>query len=168
MNSISSLRNKSFLFLRKDGTVLVRYPDPKDRAGEKMPPASPWYTLVARGGGNYRSPGYFDREARLVAVRPLQEYPLVVNVAFSEVAALTTWRNRATLIGLGTLLAVICSVLLLLALIRQLRRLMNSELSLAENSRKLAEANAQLDSALNSMRQGLLMFDFRKPADHLQ
>ncbi len=36
-NSITSLRNQSFLLLRSDGTVLVRHPDPDDRAGEKMP-----------------------------------------------------------------------------------------------------------------------------------
>lgn len=34
-NSITSLRNQSFLFLRSDGTVLVRHPDPNDRAGKK-------------------------------------------------------------------------------------------------------------------------------------
>ena len=36
-NSIASLAGQSFLFLRSDGTVLVRYPDTKERAGQKMP-----------------------------------------------------------------------------------------------------------------------------------
>src|SRR5262249_61696130 len=85
--TITSLRNQSFLFLRKDGTVLVRHPDTNDRAGQKMPANSPWYKLVAEGGGYYRSPGYFDGKPRLVAVRPLRDYPLVVNVALSESAA---------------------------------------------------------------------------------
>jgi len=74
--SIASLRDQSFLLLHRDGTVILRYPDATIRAGEKMPTGSPWHRLVLQGGGQYRSPGYFDGEARLVAVRPLRDYPL--------------------------------------------------------------------------------------------
>jgi hypothetical protein len=38
-----------------------------------MPAASPWHQLVLQGGGQYRSPGYFDSKARLVAVHPLRD-----------------------------------------------------------------------------------------------
>jgi diguanylate cyclase (GGDEF)-like protein len=165
-DSITSLRNQSFLFLRNDGTVLVRHPDVTDRAGRRMPASSPWYRLVSEGGGHYRSPGYFDGEARLVAVRPLRDYPVVVNVAISEAAALANWRRRATSIGIGTLLAGLCSVFLLKTLSGQFHRLLTSEASLAEreaqlaeNSRKLEQANVQVDAALNNMSQGLCMFD---------
>ena len=120
--SIKSLRDMSFLFLRKDGTVIVRYPDSKNRAGEKLPAGSPWHLLVSQGGGDYRSPGYFDGEARQVAVRPLHDYPLVVNVAVSETAALATWRIQAITIGIGTLLVMLCLVFLLKALGKQLYR----------------------------------------------
>ncbi len=165
-DSITSLRHQSFLLLRKDGTVLVRHPDPEDRAGRKMPASSPWYRLAAGGGGYYRSPGYFDGIARFVAVRPLPDYPLVVNVAIAEAAALSNWQRRATLIGVGTLLAVFCSIFLLKQLSNQFRRLLNSQASLAEREGKLAEksqelerANLRIDAALNNMSQGLCMFD---------
>ena len=157
--SITSLRNLSFLFLRKDGTVLVRYPDPGNRNISKMPGNSDWYSVAGAGGGWYRSPGFFDNEARYVAVRPLRDYPLVVNVAFSEKAALTNWRYRATLIGIGTLLAILCSAFLLKSLSTQFRRILNSEASIKERETKLAEANARVDAALNNMTQGLCMFD---------
>ena len=84
-HSITSLRNQSFLLLRSDGTVLVRYPDPEDRAGTKMPADSEWHRLVREGGGNYRSPGFFDGVPRLVAVRPLKDYPLVVNLSLIHI-----------------------------------------------------------------------------------
>jgi diguanylate cyclase (GGDEF)-like protein/PAS domain S-box-containing protein len=142
--SITSLRNMSFLFLRQDGTVIVRYPDTNDRSGEKMPAASPWYHLVSQGGGYYRSPGYFDGIARQIAVVPLRDYPLVINVAVSEYAALTSWRIQAMTIGLGTLLVLFCMALLLKALSKQFRRLATSE--------------AKVDVALNNMSQGLAMF----------
>ncbi|PWT87818.1 MAG: bifunctional diguanylate cyclase/phosphodiesterase [Proteobacteria bacterium] len=144
----------------------MRHPDSKDRAGERMPASSPWYQLVAQGGGVYRSPGFFDGITRWVAVRPVPGYPLVVDVAIAEDVALATWERRALLIGIGTLLAAACSVLLLWRLARQFRRLLDSEMSLADReakvaqkSRELEQANARLDTALNNMSQGLLLFD---------
>ena len=165
-NSITRLPDQSFLLLRRDGTVLIRHPDAIDRSNEKMPEGSPWYKLVADGGGHYRSPGYFDGNARLVAVQPLREYPLVIDVAVSEAAALATWYRRATFIGVGTLLAVICSAFLLKLLSNQYHRLFESEatlaeseLSLAEKTNELQRANAHIDAALHNMSQGLCMFD---------
>jgi diguanylate cyclase (GGDEF)-like protein len=165
-NSITPLLNESFMLLHTDGTILIRYPDTTDRGNRKMPERSPWYRLVASGGGHYRSPGYFDGQARLVAVQPLHEYPLVVNVAGSEAAALANWRRRATQIGIGTVLALICSVFLLKILSRQFHRLLKSEAALAERegsladrTRELQSANDHIDAALQNMSQGLCMFD---------
>lgn len=90
-NSITRLHNQSFMMLRRDGTILVRHPDRIERAGLRMPDGSPWYGLVATGGGNYRSPGYFDGAPRYVSVQPLREYPLVINVA--ERRSRRRWRN---------------------------------------------------------------------------
>lgn len=165
-NSITSARNQTFLFLRNDGTVLVRHPDTKDIAGQKLPSNSPWYGLIADGGGQFRARGNFDGVPRLVAVRTVRGYPLAVNVAISEYDALAIWRHRAMLIGVGTALALLCSLLLLAALNAQYRRLLGSEESLAEREARLAEKtaelkglNGRLDSALNGMLQGLAMFD---------
>jgi Cache domain len=46
--------------LRRDGLVLVRYPDSPDQVGKRMPATSPWYSLVAGKGGTYRSPGFLS------------------------------------------------------------------------------------------------------------
>jgi diguanylate cyclase (GGDEF)-like protein len=164
--SISSLSDQSFLFLRSDGTVLARFPDQKDRAGEKMPSQSAWYGAVARGGGFYRSPGYFDGDARFVAVRNVADYPLVVDVAASESASLALWRRRATMIAIGTILTLVCVALLLRTLVVQFYTLVASQASLAERETKLSEksgelerANQTVDAALNNMSQGLSMVD---------
>jgi diguanylate cyclase (GGDEF)-like protein len=95
-----------------------------------MPARSPWYKLVAAGGGNYRSPGYFDGDARYVSVRPLNDYPLVVNVAVKEAAALANWYRRAMLIGVGSLLALAGWAFLLRLSGRQFKRLFESEAKL--------------------------------------
>ncbi|WP_183044152.1 bifunctional diguanylate cyclase/phosphodiesterase [Pseudorhodoplanes sinuspersici] len=165
-NSITSLRNQSFVFSRTDGTVLVRHPDDEEFARQKIPEESEWYALVAQGGGSFRSPGLFSDEPLLVAVRPLQGYHLVVNVSVSERAILASWRHRAILIAIGTGLALLCSLLLLYALNHQFAQLAASrssllerEARLAEKSHELEQANTRIDTAIDNMLQGLVMFD---------
>lgn len=165
-NSIAPLRDQSFLLVHSDGTIILRYPDTVNRGNQKMPAGSPWYNLVAAGGGHYRSPGYFDNQARFVSVQPLHDYPLVINVALSEAAALANWYRRTTLIGIGTVLALICTAFLLKILSKQFNRLLISEaalaereLNLAEKTRDLQRANVHIDAALNNLSQGLCMFD---------
>src|ERR1039458_5330246 len=171
--SIESVRDEMFVLLHRDGTVIVRYPDQIIHAGEKLPAESPWYRLVSQGGGTYRVPGYFDTEARLMAVRPLHDYPLVVNVGVTETAALATWRIQAITLGAGALLFMLCVAFLLKALGKQFRGLLVSESSLAESkailvnkahdlesaNTRLANAKAQTNAALENMSQGLGMLD---------
>ncbi len=157
--SIASQTGLSVLFLHRDGTVIVRYPAPKNRGYEQVPAESPWHRLVLQGGGQYRSPGYFDNKARLVAVHPLRDYPLVVNVGVSEAAALATWRIQAITIGTGTLLVMFFSGFLLRAMSKQFRLIATSETALVKKSQELRQANATIDAALNNMSQGLVMFD---------
>lgn len=122
-NSISRLGNQSFMLLRHDGAILIRYPDAMDRSKRMMRAESPWHKLVAEGGGHYRSPGTFDGTARFVAVQPLREYPLVVGIGISETAALGNWYRRTASIAAGTVLWLICSTFLVTLLSRQFRRL---------------------------------------------
>jgi diguanylate cyclase (GGDEF)-like protein len=164
--SITALTDQSFLFLRRDGVVLVRYPDPQPRTGERMPAESPWYGIVANGGGYFRTPGVFDGIPRVVAVRPLADYPLVVNIAMSETAALAQWRHRATIVGSGAALTLLGFAFLLRAFVSQFRALSASEESVTEREARLSEksgelacANMHLDAALNNMSQGLCLFD---------
>ena len=103
---IASIPGASSLLLREDGVIYLRYPDPVERVGDRLPAISGWHDVVARGGGAFRSPGIFDTEVRQVAVRPLESYPLVVNVALSESLALAGWRQRAILIVIAAALAL--------------------------------------------------------------
>src|SRR5664280_3801550 len=164
--SITTLGDQSFLLLRRDGTIILRYPDLIIPSGVKLPAESPWHRLVLQGGGTLRSPGLLDGEARLMAVRPLRDYPLVVDVGVSETAALATWRIQAITLGIGALLVMFCSVFLLKALSKQFHRVAISEATVVEKANELERANAQLENsqaqtnaAMNNMSQGLVMFD---------
>jgi diguanylate cyclase (GGDEF)-like protein len=165
-DTIESVKDVSFALLRTDGSVLLRYPDPVDRAAEKMPPQSPWYATVAAGGGSFRSPGESDDRARLVAVTAVPNYPLVVDAAELESIVLAPWQRIAIMIAAGTALTLACYAFLLRVLHIQFRNLSVAQSSLAAReselrtkSRELASAHAQVDAALNNMSQGLCMFD---------
>ena len=56
-SAINLPRQEAFTLLRRDGTILVRYPDKIRRAGQIIPPHSPWFALVADGGGRLASAG---------------------------------------------------------------------------------------------------------------
>jgi diguanylate cyclase (GGDEF)-like protein len=99
-------------------------------------------------------------------VRPLAEYPLVIDVTISEHSALATWRNQTIYIGFGTLLILLCSVFLLKTVSKQFHSLATSEATLVKKAHELESANAQLadaqaqtNAALDNMLQGLVMFD---------
>ena len=157
--SVGLLGDHGFMLSRADGTILVRYPDALVLAGQRVPPSSPWFAAVKKGGGNFRSQQGIATDVRLVSVRLTPDYPLVVNIGISEGAALTVWRHRSAFIAAGTLLAMICSFFLLSAVSNRVRMLKESELSLAAKSRELEIAKAQTDAAVNNITQGICMFD---------
>lgn len=163
----------TFSLLRRDGTILVRHPDPISHIGTRMPAASAWFGLVAAGGGHYQSPGYFDDEQRLVAVRPLRDYEMVVDVGIPTALALAHWRRMATVIAIGTAPGAGFLLILLLLLRRQLGRLelsratvrrQNDELTrvagaLRDSEARLDAKSHALDITLTAMDQGLMMVD---------
>jgi diguanylate cyclase (GGDEF)-like protein len=96
--------------LRRDGVVIARYPDPQASIGTSMPPQSPWYATIARGGGTYRSPGFFGASASIVSVRPISDYPMVFDAVISEEQALRLWRIATIWQGCDTFVTVSCVI----------------------------------------------------------
>ncbi len=137
-------RGGSVSIFRDDGTMIVRYPRAEDKMGEKLPSATPWYDMVAKGGGSYRTPGYVDGMARVASVHPLHDYPLVVTVTISEDAALADWWRQSVLIGIAALGAAIGFAILFQAL--------------AARSRKLERQTAELATAADALRDSEARF----------
>ena len=77
--------------LRRDGTMLMRYPNLMAAVGAKLPNQSPWYDRVARGGGSYFSDGTLDGIPNLISVHPLRDYPLVVDIVMQKTDVFTQW-----------------------------------------------------------------------------
>jgi len=80
--------------LRRDGVVLARFPQ-IDAVGRVMPAGSPWYALVAAGGGTYRTSGFLGGTKAIISANPLPGYPLVLDVSNHEENVLAVWRSQA-------------------------------------------------------------------------
>ncbi len=130
--------------LRRDGLVLARYPDPTDQVGKLMPANSPWFHLVAMGGGTYRSPGFLAAVAAVVSVQPLSAYPLVIDVSMMEPVALAKWRRQATAIAFGGLAASTGFAVLFGVISRQFRRQAEQNVRLTEAAEALRASEARI------------------------
>ncbi|MGA7260992.1 MAG: response regulator [Stellaceae bacterium] len=159
--------------LRQDGTIFARYPRvEEDIVGQKMPAASPWYRL-AESGGTFRSQEDAAGITRVDAVRPLTDYPLVVDVTISEAAALANWRRQSRLIAIGAVCAVLGFMVLFRELGAQFRELEQNRARLELNTmelqqtadalrkseRRLTEKSQLLETTLEHMDQGILVVD---------
>ncbi len=137
--------------LRQDGTIFARYPRAeKDIIGETMPAGSPWHRL-ARSGGTFRSKEDATGITWVELVHPLADYPLVVDVSISEIAALANWRRQSTLIAIGAGCAVLGFMVLFRELGAQFRELEQNRASLEEARDAAEKANRAKSDFLANM-----------------
>jgi diguanylate cyclase (GGDEF)-like protein/PAS domain S-box-containing protein len=159
--------------LRKDGTLLTRYPM-AGQIGMKVP-ASILGTLADSRSGVSRSTSPVDGRARIAAAYSLMKYPLVIVVTQDEDTAFAPWRRTA--ITMGVIAAAMIGLIIIAAWLiarswGQQERLnaAHAEIIESDKVRALAEAelNRQRDLAEQSMRftaavenmtQGLCMID---------
>ena len=134
----------------RDGTLLARFPHVPDLIGQnfkKGPAAQQEVFERPRFSGRLVSP--VDGKDRLVASRALTRYPLVVVATKTVDSALAVWRAQTKyFVGLATA-AILVIAFTLYFIFRRITR----QLSLEKN---------RLDTAINNMSQGLLLFDASK------
>jgi len=150
---------RSVYVLRRDGTILVRFPQRDDEIGRKVPEHSPWYAIVARGGGTYRGSAYFDATEVVDAVRALRDLPLVVEASVAETDVLMDWYRQRFWVVIGCVSSIICALTLLRLFASQYHRVKSSELTLAMKNAQLDAAHEQLDATLANLSQGVCFFD---------
>ena len=143
-SGIQSVNSLLFTLLTPDGTILFRHPDDLNSAGKQLSNKSEWLDAVSKGEAGFRILATADGNVRYVSILKVPEYPLIVDISITEDTSLAIWRQRATAIGIGSAVFLLFSIYLLWAINRQVRRLGNSEASLAQKSQ-------QLDAAINNM-----------------
>jgi signal transduction histidine kinase len=121
-STISANQGVHVTLLRRDGTMLARYPDMDRYVGRTLGAGSLWYGQVAGGGGSYTSPGLRSGVPSIVSVNPLVRYPLVMDVAMPRSDAMAGWRRQAVYVAAGESIAAVAFIMLFRIIGRQFRR----------------------------------------------
>jgi diguanylate cyclase (GGDEF)-like protein len=149
--SVSLGAGSSITLFRSDGTLLTRYPQIESAIGKYFKS-----TVGAIGdgdGGTARFVGQIGGKDRLLAAHRLAHFPVVISVAIDTAAALAIWQKETSvLLGAGGLAALTVAIMIFL-IARQQAQANNSSMQM------LALEKHRLDSAMNNMAQGLIMFD---------
>jgi len=149
--SVSLGSGSSITLFRDDGILLTRYPQVESAIGKYFKS-----TVAAVGGGDsgtVRFVGQIGGKDRLLAAHRLAHFPVVISVAIDTAAALAIWQKETdVLLGAGGLAALTVAIMIFL-IGRQQAQAHNSSMQM------LALEKQRLDSALNNMSQGLIMFD---------
>ncbi|CAN7547241.1 EAL domain-containing protein [Bradyrhizobium sp. LjRoot220] len=138
----------------RDGTLLARHPHAPEMVGKnfKTGPASQQKVFeLAHTTSRLTSP--IDGEDRVISSRALSKFPLVIVAATTTSAALADWREQINLLIAVTGLSVLAIAVLLFLVVRKL-----SQQHRAARQRLTLEKQ-RLDTAVNNMTQGLLLFD---------
>ena len=150
--------------LRRDGTILVLHPQAPGFVGQRLPDRSPWYSILATGGGHYEATSLVSGRLRSIVAHPLRDYALVIDVSTDPASAMAGWRRLALLIGLGSALVITVLLGLFQILRAQFARLagnahdlQTAAAALRRSQAALAEKSRVLETTLRYMEQGIMM-----------
>jgi diguanylate cyclase (GGDEF)-like protein len=138
----------------RDGTLLARYPHVDDMIGRNFASSPLFEQVLSKADhGTMRINSPVDGQERLGSVRELTNFPIVMIATTTVAAALVDWREQTRfLIGVAGLSAFVIAVMLFL-IVRQLSRQHQA------TQQRLSLEKQRLDTAINNMTQGLLLFD---------
>ena len=153
--SLTLGKDATISMLQGNGTLLARYPHLESKIGQNFSSSPMIQRSLSSSGG--RATGQFiaqtDGVERLGASLQLKNFPIVLLATNSVSGALADWREQTRLmIGVATLSVVLIGSILFLIVQRLLRQRRDSE-------RRISLEKESLDTAINAMSQGLVLFD---------
>ncbi len=140
--------------IHRDGTVIARHPRDDRMIGKNVAGSAGFQRALAMDGnisGRFTSERFLDD--KVGAVKSLQHFPILIVATTQTSAALHDWRAQTRLQFFAAASAIIVVIGMVFLIVRQLRR------QHAAAQRKLSEKSQHLDTAINNMTQGLLLFD---------
>ena len=138
--------------LHRDGTMMARYPHVEEMIGRNFSSAPMQQLLTRQDHGTLRIISPVDGDDRLIAGRRLQRFPLSVLATMTVSTALADWREQTRfLIGAAGLAALVIALTLFLIVRKLSKQHQDAE-------RALAIEKARLDTAINNMTQGVLLY----------
>ncbi|UGY14711.1 EAL domain-containing protein [Bradyrhizobium septentrionale] len=138
----------------RDGTLLARYPHAEELIGKNFrtgPVNQQQVFELPRSTTRLASP--VDGKDRLVSSRALTKFPIVVVATTTTEAALANWREQIAILIAVTSISVLAIAILLTLVVRKLVHQHRAQ------QQRLTLEKLRLDTAVNNMTQGLLLFD---------
>jgi diguanylate cyclase (GGDEF)-like protein len=129
---------------RRDGILLARYPHVEHMIGSNIRSSNVFASLS--NGGTVRVTSPIDGEARLASVNAMQHFPISIVASMTVDAALADWRAQTRFLVLVATLSAIVIAAMLFLFVRKLLQQHRAE-------------KQRLDTAINNMSQGLLLYD---------
>jgi diguanylate cyclase (GGDEF)-like protein len=141
----------SIALFRSDGVLLALYPSVDSVIGKSF--RASLTALGDNNSGTIRFLGTMEGKDRMLAAHRLAHFPLLISAAQDTSAALAVWKKETRiLLGAGVLAASTVAIMIFL-IVRQLSQGHKS------SNRRLELEKQRLDTAINNMPQGLVMFD---------
>ncbi len=138
----------------RDGTMLARYPHADTLIGKKFTSAPLLNKVLTQGGQQtLRMQSPVDHQDRLGSAAELSHFPIVVVATTTVAAALADWRAQTRFLIVAATLAALVIAFILFLIIRQITR------QSREAQQRLEAEKHRLDTALNNMTQGLVLYD---------
>jgi diguanylate cyclase (GGDEF)-like protein len=141
----------------RDGTLLARHPHIPEIIGKnfKRGPAIQ-QRVFEQPATTTRLTSPLDGKDRLISSRALTGFPMVIVASTTTEAALADWREQIEMLVTVAGASVLAIAALLLLVVRKLSQ------QHRQQQRSLTLEKLRLDTAVNNMTQGLLLFDSRQ------
>jgi len=154
VGSLALNSDTAISMIHRDGTIIARYPRDEKLVGQNVANSPSFQRALALNGnisGRFKSSS--QSEDKVGAVRSLVHFPILIVATTKTSTALADWRAQTKLQFCAAALAIVVVVVMIFLIVRQLRR------QHAVAQQKLSEKSQHLDTAINNMPQGLLLFD---------
>jgi diguanylate cyclase (GGDEF)-like protein/PAS domain S-box-containing protein len=152
--SVALSEGAAIAMFHADGTLLARFPHLDAMIGRKFGTAPVLQRVLAKGGRQtLRVQSPFDQKDRLGSAVMLEHLPIAIVVTETVAAALADWGAQTRLL---TIAAVVCAALIALIFFLIIRQIARQS---REAQRRLEMEKQRLDTALNNMTQGLVLYD---------
>ena len=137
-----------------DGTLLARYPRADHLVGQKFKSAPLIQRVLSQGGQQtLRVNSPVDKTNRLGSAAQLSRFPIIVIATNTVSAALADWYEQTRFLVAAAMLSASGVALILFLIIRKISR------QNREAQQRLEAERQRLDTALNNMTHGLVMYD---------
>ncbi|KYG23023.1 diguanylate cyclase [Bradyrhizobium sp. AT1] len=152
--SVALAEGTAISLFDREGKLLARYPHREELIGRNFKDAPLMQKVLAQGGQQtLRGKSPVDGEERLGSAASLTHFPLVILATNTTAAALADWRQQTSFMVTTAALSAAVIALILYLIIRLINR------QNREAQERLEAERLRLDTALNNMTQGLILYD---------